>query len=232
MTKKDTKVAPIPRGFKAITPHITAIDVNAAVALYESALGATRVSVETVPGTDIVIFAQLKIGNSALTIGQGEAFGAGFVSLHHYVDDADTTWANALGAGFTELKTLEETYWGDRMGLMIDPLGVRWSIAQRVMRLTADERNARAKAAMDIPVQTADEQAQVMPINDEAPTDIAPLALPVASDAKADTGPQAAHYCRTKNTAAGPLGPVAVHKQLTTMPASTMRGVYPERGFK
>jgi PhnB protein len=151
MTAKTAKVAPIPRGFRSVTPHITTPNVNAAITLYQESLGATLASVETAPNSDMIIFAQIKIGNSLLTIGQGEAFGPGFISLHHYVTDADAIWAAALNAGFTELRALEETYWGDRMGLLTDPLGVRWSIGQRVMRLTADQRNERAAAAMGYP---------------------------------------------------------------------------------
>lgn len=171
MSGKSTKVAPIPRGFRALTPHITTGDVNAAVALYQAALGADVVLTEVAPGTDEVIFAQLKIGNSLLTLGQGEAFGPGYVSLHHYVEDADATWVKALAAGFTELGPLEETYWGDRMGLLSDPLGVRWSIGQRILRLTAQERDARAKLAMGVSFEPEQEPV--------------PLAQPASDDSRA-----------------------------------------------
>ncbi len=152
MTVKTKKVAPIPRGFRSLTPHLATPDVSAAITIYGAAFGASVASVEKAPDTDVILFAQVKIGNSLLTIGQGEAFGAGTLSLHHYVEDLDATWAAALTAGFTELSALEETYWGDRMGLMIDPLGVRWSIAQRVQRLSAEERDERARAALGYPM--------------------------------------------------------------------------------
>lgn len=192
MTKKETKVAPIPRGFRAITPHITAVDVGAAVELYEVALGGTIMSVETIPGTNTVIFAQVKIGNSAITIGQGEAFGAGFVSLHHYVEDADATWTKALGAGFTELKALEETYWGDLMGLMVDPLGVRWSIGQRVVRLTAEEREERAKAAMGYPLE-APVEAEPAPVEVEAAPELSCETPAAMAEETAEAVSQAVH---------------------------------------
>ena len=147
MTTKNAKVAPIPRGYRSVTPHITTTDVRAAIAGYQAAFGAVEVSVETAPNRDVAVFAQIKIGNSVLTIGAGEAFGAGFVSLHHYVDDIDAVWTNALEAGFVEHKAVETTFWGDKMGLLTDPQGVRWSVAQRVERVSTDERFARAAAA-------------------------------------------------------------------------------------
>lgn len=170
MTAKPKKIAPIPHGFRSITPHITTTDVSAAIALYERAFGASVASTETVPGTDAIIFARVKIGNSQITIGQGEVFGPGFVSLHHYVEDADAIWEAAISAGFTELRALEETYWGDRMGHMIDPLGVRWSIAQRVVRLNAEERDERARAALGYPMPEA-----VFAKGDESVTEVTPV---------------------------------------------------------
>lgn len=191
MTKINTRVAPIPRGFRAITPHITTNNVSTAVELYKAAFGATIESVDTVPNTDVVVFAQVKVNNSTLTIGQGEAFGSGYVSLHHYVEDADATWAAALSAGFTELKALEETYWGDRMGLLVDPLGVRWSIGQRVMRLTAEERDERAKSTLGYPVQapqsggesTASDDNEDMPVMTQETHDTKPVEVDANSPA-------------------------------------------------
>lgn len=148
MTAKATKVAPIPRGYRSITPYITTPDVKAAVALYQAALSATIVSTIEVPDTGTTVFAQIRIGNSQLAVGQGETPGAGTVSLHHYVEDAEATWTAARTAGFTELSGLQDTYWGDRIGLMIDPLGVQWSIGQRVERVTAEEIRDRATLAM------------------------------------------------------------------------------------
>ena len=148
MPAKATKVAPIPRGFRSITPYVTTPDVKAAVAVYQAALGASIESTIEVPDAGTTIFAQIRIGNSQLTVGHGAASGAGPVSLHHYVEDARATWAAALAAGFTELSPLKDTYWGDRMGVLVDPLGVQWSIGQRVERLTAEDVRDRATLAM------------------------------------------------------------------------------------
>ncbi|MEV8468832.1 VOC family protein [Fluviibacterium sp. DFM31] len=160
MNKNTRKVAPIPRGYRSITPHICVSDVDAAVGLYVNAFGATVVSTETALGSETTLFAQLKIGNALVTIGQGEGFGPGIVSLHHYVENLDRTWESALAAGFTVVREPEETYWGDRMGLMLDPIGVRWSIGQRVTRLTAEEREIRAKTAMGYRAETAHAEPQ------------------------------------------------------------------------
>ena len=121
MPKKEIQVSPIPRGFRSITPNLTTKNVAQAVAMYQASLGAKIVSTQTIPSTDTIIFALLKIGNSLLTIGHGEAFNSGSVSLHLYVEDAASTWENAQKAGFIVINPLKERYWGDLTGLTTDP---------------------------------------------------------------------------------------------------------------
>ena len=149
MAQEKAKVAPVPRGFRSVTPHIIAKNVEDAVAMYRAAFDAKLVSSQTVPDTDLVIFALIKIGNTQLSIGQGQPFGVGSVSLHLYVEDAKSTWARAVEAGFDVTNPLKKRYWGDLTGLMADPLGVQWSIGQRVEKMTAKERRGRAKTALE-----------------------------------------------------------------------------------
>lgn len=164
MTKKIQKVAPVPRGFRSLTPHVLVADVSAAAALYRKAFGAVEVATETAAGTDRVVFAHLRIGNSALTLGQGEVREPGQIGLHHYVEDFETAWDRAVKAGFLVAEPPHETYWGDRLGFLIDPMGVRWSLAQRVTRVAPEERAARALQAAGLaPAPETAEQAGVTP---------------------------------------------------------------------
>ncbi|MCP5086404.1 MAG: VOC family protein [Rhodobacteraceae bacterium] len=164
MTGKQKKVAAIPRGFRSLTPHVTVSDVAAALAFYQRALGAKEGEVTNFAGTDTPAFAELRIGNSLMTLGQGEAAPVSGISLHHYVEDFDAAWANALAEGFVETTATAETSWGDLMATAVDPFGVRWSIAQRVVRLTKEEKAERAlapvsgaaKAAPAVEALTAD----------------------------------------------------------------------------
>lgn len=149
MAEKKAKVVSVPRGFRSVTPHIIATNVEDAVAMYKTAFNAKLMSSQTIPDTEIIIFAQIKIGNTLLTVGQGQSYGAGSVSLHLYVEDAKETWDNAVEAGFTVINPLKERYWGDLTGLLSDPLGVQWSIGQRVEKLSAKEQRGRAKGALE-----------------------------------------------------------------------------------
>lgn len=138
------KIATVPRGLRSLTPHILCASVDDAVALYQLAFGAIVVSTQAHPATDASVFAHLKIGNSALTLSQGQSTHGSALSLHFYVEDFDASWASAIDAGCAELSAPQTAYWGDRLGVLIDPFGVHWTIAQRIERVSVDERTRRA----------------------------------------------------------------------------------------
>jgi PhnB protein len=52
------------------------------------------------------------------------------IVLHLQVDDVDHWWKRAVDAGCTVAMPLEKQFWGDRYGHLLDPFGVRWSLAQ------------------------------------------------------------------------------------------------------
>jgi uncharacterized glyoxalase superfamily protein PhnB len=53
---------------------------------------------------------------------------AGFM-LHLQVDDVDAWWDRAVKAGMTVVTPLQKMFWGDRYGQLLDPYGVKWSMA-------------------------------------------------------------------------------------------------------
>jgi uncharacterized glyoxalase superfamily protein PhnB len=69
------------------------------------------------------------------------------VVIHLYVEDADAVWKQALSAGAKELMPLDNAFWGDRYGKLVDPFGHHWSIASHIEDLTPEEMTRRAAAA-------------------------------------------------------------------------------------
>jgi uncharacterized glyoxalase superfamily protein PhnB len=49
-------------------------------------------------------------------------------NLHLQVDDADAWFARAVDAGCEPVMPVELQFWGDRYGMVKDPLGVRWGL--------------------------------------------------------------------------------------------------------
>lgn len=152
-------VKPIPDGFHALTPQIVVKGIDAATDFYVKNLGAQKLF--TMPGPDgKTMHAEIKIGDSIImldeeNVAQGMksplALGGTASSLMVYVADADATYAGLTGAGAKVDMPLEDQFWGDRYGTVIDPFGHRWAVASHVEDLTPEQMVERGKIAMQPP---------------------------------------------------------------------------------
>ena len=70
------------------------------------------------------------------------------VGLHLYVGDADATVALAIERGATLLRPVKDEFYGDRVGVIVDPFGHRWQIATRKLLLSPQEMQERWSAMM------------------------------------------------------------------------------------
>jgi PhnB protein len=148
-----SNVSPIPDGFNTLTPYLIVDGAEAAIALYEKALGAEVVNVAR--GQEgKVINAQLRIGNSMLMLNdEWPDFGAigpkkignTAVTIHIYTEDVDALWKRATDAGFEVSMALENMPWGDRYGSLKDPFGHSWSIATRLEEVSPEVFAERLK---------------------------------------------------------------------------------------
>jgi PhnB protein len=140
-------VKPIPDGFHTITPHITVRDAKGAIEFYQKALGAQVLNISHTPDGK-VMHASLKIGDSIIMMNdelpemggsaapRGEATG---VTLHVYVDNVDSLFSKAVGAGAVVKMPLMDQFWGDRYGIVQDPYGFKWSMATHVKEISPEE---------------------------------------------------------------------------------------------
>jgi uncharacterized glyoxalase superfamily protein PhnB len=151
-----TDVRPIPPGFSTVTPHLIVRGAKQAIAFYEKAFGAEEIYANCLEGTDTVMHAQIRIGDSFVMLNDefpdhgvlGPSADAGSpVTIHLYVDDVDAAYARATEAGAEVLCPLADAFWGDRYAQLKDPFGHRWSIATRVEELRPEEISERARRA-------------------------------------------------------------------------------------
>jgi PhnB protein len=70
------------------------------------------------------------------------------VTLHVYVEDADSVFERAVQAGAKALRPVEDKFYGDRSGQFEDPFGHRWDVATHVEDVPPEEMSKRAEAAM------------------------------------------------------------------------------------
>ena len=69
------------------------------------------------------------------------------VSLMIYVDDVDNMFSRAIELGGTEMKPVQDQFYGDRSGTLTDPYGHVWTVATHKEDLTPEEIDARVKKA-------------------------------------------------------------------------------------
>ena len=143
-------VKPRPEGYHSVTPYLVVDDAKAAIDFYTRAFGAKEKF--RLPMGDRIGHAELIIGDSHVMLAdefpeQGhrgpKALGGTPVSLMVYVDDVDATFRQAIAAGATEKRPVENQFWGDRMGTLTDPFGHVWSLATTVEEVSPDELQRR-----------------------------------------------------------------------------------------
>jgi PhnB protein len=122
-----------------LTPHITIRDRRAAEAIdfYKAAFAAEeQASAPTEDGR--LMHAYLHINGGGLILnddfpefhqGSYNAVPGGF-GLHLQVADAAAWFDRAVAAGATVRMALQDMFWGDRYGQLIDPFGIQWTIGQ------------------------------------------------------------------------------------------------------
>lgn len=149
-------VNPIPEGYPRVTPYLVVDGASAAIDFYTSVLGATERMRMSAP-EDKVGHAELEIGDSVIMLADESsamdargprAVGGTPVSLHVYVEDADSTFERAVEAGARALQPVEDKFYGDRSGSFEDPFGHRWHVATHVEDVPPGEMEQRAAAAM------------------------------------------------------------------------------------
>jgi PhnB protein len=149
-------VKPIPDGYPRITPSLIIDGAGAAIDFYADVLGTTvRMRMD---GPDKRVgHAELQLGDSVIMLADEypdmgylgpKAVGGTPVTISVYVDDVDSVFQKALGAGATEVRPIENQFYGDRSGQFEDPFGHRWNVATHVEDVPEDELMRRATEMM------------------------------------------------------------------------------------
>lgn len=150
------KTNAIPEGYHSVTPYLTVHDAARAIAFYEEAFDAAeRFRLNAPDGK--VAHAELAIGDSTVMLadempGWGnqspQALGGSAVAMAIYVDDVDAQFDRALAAGATEQSPVQDHFYGDRSGTLVDPFGHVWTVATHKEDVPPEEMQQRFEAAM------------------------------------------------------------------------------------
>ena len=69
--------------------------------------------------------------------------GGSAVTLHLNVPNVDAVFDQAVSAGATTLRPVEDQFYGDRSGTLSDPSGHRWSISTTIEEVSTEELEKR-----------------------------------------------------------------------------------------
>jgi len=61
------------------------------------------------------------------------------------VNDPDKLYKQAIGAGCEVTMEIDDMFWGDRMGCVVDPYGYMWTIAKTIEDVDEEELERRTK---------------------------------------------------------------------------------------
>lgn len=144
----------IPDGYTTVTPAFVFKDARKAIEFYKKAFGATERYVMPGPNGKGVMHAEIQIGSSIIMMCEenascpsksAETLGSSPIGFYVYVPDADAAFKKAVDAGAKPDMPVQEMFWGDKMGNVIDPFGYAWTLATRTKEMTPQQIEKGAK---------------------------------------------------------------------------------------
>lgn len=148
-------VKPIPEGYHSVTPYLSIKGAADAIEYYKKAFGAVELFRMAAPDGKVG-HAEIKIGDSPIMLADEypdmefvspKTLGGTPVGIMIYVEDVDKIYKQSIDAGGTEVKPLQDQFYGDRSGTLKDPFGHVWTVATHKEDVSEEEMQRRAAAA-------------------------------------------------------------------------------------
>lgn len=152
--RKPRRIQPIPAGYHSITPYLIINGAAAALEFYKTAFGAKEKVRMPAPGGRIG-HAEIMVGTSHVMLAdENPEMGArapqpgssSSVSILLYVKDVDKVFERAVSSGARVERSVENQFYGDRAGTLIDPYGHRWHIHTHIEEVSPKEMQRRMQA--------------------------------------------------------------------------------------
>jgi uncharacterized glyoxalase superfamily protein PhnB len=138
-------------------PYLRVHDTAAAIDFYSRAFGATELFRLTEPGGRVG-HAEIKIGPATIMLADENpdrgirgprSLGGTTFSIHLHVADVDRAFEQAVGAGATVVRPLQDQFYGERSGTVRDPFGHEWLLGGHLETVTPEEMQRRYTALFD-----------------------------------------------------------------------------------
>jgi PhnB protein len=137
-TQTEPRITGVRPGFHSVTPYILVRDASGAIDWYKKALGAKETLRVAAPDrAGKIMHAEIQIGDSTIMLSDenlemgyrgAESLGGSPVFLMIYTTDPDGMQKQAVAAGATLVRPIEEQDYG-RAGSFRDPYGLLWYVS-------------------------------------------------------------------------------------------------------
>jgi len=140
-----------------VAPYLTVKNAAAALDFYKKVFNAEETLRHASPDGQIM-HAQIRIGKSTIMVGESRKKDVDSpasvtmenhpcVTVHVYIENVDEVFARALANGAVKLRDVEDQFYGDRSGGVVDPFGpVVWWISTHKKDVSEEEMTALMKA--------------------------------------------------------------------------------------
>ena len=148
-----------PDGYHAVNPYVICKNAAEMIEFYKRAFNATELFRLNGPG-DKVGHAEIRIGDSVVMLADEFpemnavsplTLGGTTVGFCIYVADVDAAYAQALAAGAKADRPVQDQFYGDRSGTVIDPSGHKWTLATHIEDVSPEEMDRRMQELMKQP---------------------------------------------------------------------------------
>jgi PhnB protein len=145
-------VSPTPQGYHNVTPYLTVDNAKSAIDFYKRAFGASEVM--CLDDGAKITHAEVCIGDSHImlsdefperNIKSPKSFGGTTASLMVYVPNVDKIFDRAISEGARAEQPVQDQFYGDRSGTLVDPYGHRWTVATHKEDVSPTEMKKRMK---------------------------------------------------------------------------------------
>jgi uncharacterized glyoxalase superfamily protein PhnB len=121
----------------SLSPHLVCAGAADAIEFYKTAFGATEMARLPTPDGKLAHACLSINGSSVMLVDEfpehgvrsPKTIGGTAVTIHLIVPDVDAAFDRAIKAGATAMLPVQDMFWGDRYGTLVDPFGHSWSIA-------------------------------------------------------------------------------------------------------
>ena len=150
-----SKVKVIPDEYRGITPYLIVKGAAQAMEFYKRAFGAKEIMRFDQPDGRVG-HAEMQIGDARFMLADEfpemkilspQTLGGSGTGLLFYVENVDEVFNRAVAAGAVVDRPLQNQFYGDRNGTVVDPFGHKWSIATHVEDVSPVEMERRMKTA-------------------------------------------------------------------------------------